>query len=235
MIVENTVMSFRNAHWKKELKGFLNKLQNDDLMLKASSMAFTSVLSMVPVLAFGYFLFSAFGDSDRLQDDMEKFIGENLAPSFAGQILDYFQVIRKKISAGTLGTFGVVGFIYTSVSMLTKIEMTFNSIWGVTTSRPWLRRLTNYWTLISLTPLFFGLSFLAIRRVQGLVVGGGGVSVSPLWAVVPVVMDILLFTLLFTIIPNTRIHRRTAIKAGLVTGLYLKLQTGLYSLCWLRF
>ena len=146
-------------------RDFWKKYQKDQVSTVASSLAFTSVLSLVPMMALAYFFLDFSGGLDTLQHDLEDFIFSNLAPSFGNQMSGYVASIRKNISPGALGVFGVVGSVYTSISMLAKMEHALNAIWEVEKSRPWSQKITQYWTMMTLGPLLLATSFVLSGRM----------------------------------------------------------------------
>jgi membrane protein len=176
-------------------------MNRDRLLDHASSLTFTSILSLIPMVAMAYSLFTAFGGLDRFKGQFESFIAANLAPSFAEQVLGYVNSIQENLSPEALGVFGLVGFMVTSVLMLDKIESAFNLIWGAIRPRPMLRRFTNYWTLISLGPILVGTSLvLSTQAVTWLQAESGDIATGLVFVLSylgPYLMSVGLFFALY--------------------------------------
>src|ERR1700677_2631098 len=99
-----------------------NKSKQDLIFTQATALAYTTLVSLVPVLAVAFFLFHAFGGFENLLERLEPFIEENLAPSFSNQISSYLEGFINNVHAGAVGIFGLIGFIFTSISTLATIE-----------------------------------------------------------------------------------------------------------------
>jgi membrane protein len=124
--------------------------------------------------------------------------------------------------SGALGITGMVMLIFVAISMLNRIEGTFNDIWGVTSGRPWYLQIAYYWTTISLGSLLIaaavGLgnsSHLATTReiIHAMPIVG-----SVILYVLELVVLWLTFALIYFLIPNTKIHFDAALVGGFVGG-----------------
>ncbi len=122
----------------------------------------------------------------------------------------------------TLGTTGMILLILAAISLLTRIEETFNDIWGVTRGRNWLRQIELYCTTIFLGPL------LLVVAV-GLTGGGRFQSVKHfieqtpfiggfLYQFLPFVFLWLVFALVYLLVPNTKVRFSAALAGGMVGG-----------------
>jgi len=136
----------------------------------------------------------------------------------ARRIHDFVQNTR----SGTLGTIGVILLIIVAISLLSRIEETFNDIWGVTRGRNWLRQIELYCTTIMLGPL------LLVTAV-GLMGGGRFQSVKHfieqmpfiggfIFQFLPFVVLWLTFALVYLLVPNTKVRFSAALTGGLVGG-----------------
>ncbi len=145
----------------------------------------------------------------------------------AKQIHEFIQNTR----SSALGVTGSVLLIFVAISMLTRIEDTFNDIWGVARGRSWFMRIVLYWGVISLAPLLLILTlglatgphleatkrFVATLPVVGHLVFALG------FEVLPVLLLCLAFAVLYMLIPNTKVHWGAALVGGLVGGLLFHL------------
>jgi membrane protein len=197
------------------------KSEDDHLSIHAASLAFTTVLALVPVLALAYFIFDALGGLQKLEIRMEPFIMENLAPAFGSEIMGYVSQVHQRVSGGAIGIFGFFGFLYTSLAMLFKIEFSFNHIWGIKSNRSLVRRITNYWAMITLGPIVFGTSLYCSSMVYGwLSTDGGEISKILIFfgALIPYLTTAFLFTAMYVVLPNSPVGIRPAAVAGLIAG-----------------
>ena len=138
----------------------------------------------------------------------------------AGNIRRFVQKTR----SGALGTIGMLLLVVVAIQMLANIEETFNDIWGVTRGRNWLWRVVLYWTTITLGPL-------ALAGALGLAGGRHLKSVEHLVSrmpytgglifhqFLPLLVLCLTFTLIYQLVPNTKVRFGAAFVGGVVGGL----------------
>lgn len=122
----------------------------------------------------------------------------------------------------TLGFTGFVGLIFVAILLLSTIEGTFNDIWGVTRGRTWLRRVLQYWAMISLGPIAM-FSVIYLVSTQYFKSGQEVVETLPLVGkfvvkALPFILMSFIFALLYKMIPNTEVYWRAAFVGGLVGG-----------------
>ena len=130
-------------------------------------------------------------------------------------------------SSGGLGVVGVVFLLWTTIATLTRVEETFNDIWGVTRGRDWLSRITNYFTTTVLVPvlclcalgLASGPRFQKTRDLLGVLP-----FLEPLISqLLPVLIICVTFALFYKLVPNTKVHFGAALVGGALaaTGWHL--------------
>jgi membrane protein len=136
----------------------------------------------------------------------------------AHRIHEFIQNTR----SGTLGVTGSVLLIFSAISMLSRIEDTFNDIWGVARGRGWFMRIVLYWGVISLAPM---LVIVATGLAGGAHLGGASklltavpILHSVVFQVAPVVLLCLAFAAFYMLMPNTRVRWQAALAGGLVGG-----------------
>jgi len=127
-----------------------------------------------------------------------------------------------KTQGASLGVTGMVVFVLIAIMMLSRIEETFNDIWGVSRGRSWLTRVVLYWTAITLGPI------LLLTAVS--LAGGSQVQTvkdyfqelpalaNLLFKLLPLVVLWLAFGLIYQIVPNTKVQFSAALVGGFVAG-----------------
>lgn len=216
----------------REFREFIRKAQHDSIPSRATALAYTTLVSLVPLLAVAFFIFNAFGGTESIIERIRPLIESNLAPSFGDQISTYLDQFLGNVKAGAVGTLGILGFIVTSVTMLATIEKTFNTVWGIRKVRPLAQQIPTYWSMLSIGPLLIGVSLiLSSRAIIWLKDDTGAISIALVWLfhLIPYVTSSLLFTVLFYFMPNTTVNRRDAAKAGIITGLVFEFAKYLYA------
>ena len=133
------------------------------------------------------------------------------------QIDSFVQKVQHLMGRGSVGALGGVTFVFIAIAMLSRVEETFNDIWGVSKGRNWLSRTLLYWAVITLGPtlLAVGLGLSAGPRGQAV----RKLMEHPWFHIVPVILLCLAFSLFYLLMPNTRVRCRAALVGGLVGGI----------------
>ena len=141
--------------------------------------------------------------------------GNQMRDKVVHQISEFINNAQSK----TLGISGMVGLIVVAILLLSNIENTFNDIWGVTRGRSWFSRIVQYWTTISLGPVVL---VLLAALVGNTYFQSGKESLETLpylgQALLPFLVVSGAFALFYKLVPNTQVHWRAAIIAGIVGG-----------------
>jgi membrane protein len=143
----------------------------------------------------------------------------------------YIHQFIQNTRSGTLGVTGSVLLIFVAISMLSRIEDTFNDIWGVARGRSWFMRVMLYWSVISLVPVLLVVA-LGLATGPHLASTGKLLSTMPLvgrfvmpfvFQVAPIAVLCLTFALVYMLIPNTKVHWCAALVGGLAGGILFHL------------
>ena len=143
-------------HWAKFLAYVTRRYWRDEALDLASSLSYTSLLSMVPLLAIGLGLLAAFPGFEAMRRDLMAVLFHNLVPEVGDQVQLY--VGRFAANAGRLKLFGIAGLVATAVMLLVAIEAALNRIFRVPQQRAAWSRLVVYWAALILGPLLAGVS-----------------------------------------------------------------------------
>ncbi len=211
--------------FKQKIKVYFAKFSQDEILDKASSLAFSILISLIPVIALAYFMFALLGGFDELREAVEKYAFQYIAPSAAGDLSGYVRSIEEKVSPGTLGLFGIIGFLYSGLSMIIQAESSLNKMWGALTPRTFAQRLVRYTSALLATPILLGGS-LAMTSFLASQIGRIQFFSQPLLVALtslPNIFSSILFAGVFYFLPNTKVDRRAAIYAGVITGLTFEL------------
>lgn len=134
-----------------------------------------------------------------------------------------------RIPLGAVGFLGMATLIYAAVSMLVEVERAFNQIYRVPAGRSWIRRLTQYWTLLTLGGLFLFATFyvgergktyiFALAEARGIALGGA-IGLASISFAITVLISTLLLMLAYMAVPNTRVKVLPAL-AGAIFAAFL--------------
>ena len=193
----------------------MKRAQNDTILRVASSLSYTSLIAMVPVLAIALAIFSAFPVFNDVRQQVQEIIINNVVPDAGQDINMYFtQFIN---AAAKLTTIGVIGIILTAILLLSTIENSFNFIFKVTRPRRFTTKITLYWTIITLGPLLLGVAF----SMKGYVAFNDVLQSIPeinvmLGTILPFLLTWLVLTSVYVFVPNKRVGFLNAVAGAFV-------------------
>jgi membrane protein len=219
----------------------------DDCQKTASVLTYYSLLNIVPVIAVVFGIAKGFG----LEKIIEKQILQtaekaNWQAGLTDQILKFSHSLLDKVNGGLVAGVGVILLFWTVISIMGKIEGSFNAIWEVKKPRTLARKFTDYMAMIFLAPVLLAISgsatVLVAGKVQTIVdkiafLGTFSSSIFFLLSLLPYVSMWTLLTMLYLVMPNTRIPPRSALLGGIAAGtvyqvvqwIYIKFQIGVAS------
>lgn len=193
------------------------------IVQSASSLTYTTVLAIVPLLAVILALFTAFPLFAEFKLALEDFLTTSLMPpSVSEVVMKYLNQFAAQASG--LTAIGTLFLVVVSVMLIMTIDDVLNSIWSVVRQRPLRQRLLVYWAILSLGPILVGASlwstaYLARESLGLVAILPPGTSL--LLSLVPVVVTALGFTALFAMVPNCQVAWRDALIGGIWTALVL--------------
>ncbi len=198
----------------------------------AASLTYTTLLALVPVITIALTVFSAFPVFTSLMTQLKLFILSNFVPISAGKIISvYMQQFSEKVA--NLTALGIVLLGVTAFMLMHTIDQAFNVIWRVRRKRPLVQRFLIYWAALTLGPLLIGASLSLMSYLVSLSLGL--VKDIPLIGIitlkmVPVVLTIVSFALLYMIVPSRSVSPRHALIGGLLAGLAFELMKKAFTL-----
>jgi membrane protein len=212
----------------RSLRVFLiafEKFFQDRCILRASSLTFFSVLSIVPVLAMAFAIAKGFG----LQSRLERLMVEQLAgqEEVVTRLIGFSRNLLQDTSGGIIAGVGAAFLFWVVISILGSAEESFNHIWKVEKARTFGRKLTDYLALILITPLLLIVSssatVLVVTQINRIMESFGFLGViSPLVTlivqIIPYMLIWVLFSFVYLFLPNTRVSFSSGALAGIAAG-----------------
>jgi membrane protein len=193
------------------------------LMMRSMSLVYTTLLSVVPLLAFSFSVLKGFGVHNQLEPVLYTML-EPLGAQGAEitrQVID----LVDNVEGGVLGGISFAFFIYTAISMVQKIEESFNYVWHVAKRQNFARRMVEYLVVLLIGPviIFVALGMIASLRSNAIVqfflsVDFLGPIVVVTSKLTPYLLVTGVFTFLYMYMPNTRVRFRSALIGGLAAG-----------------
>lgn len=200
------------------IRGF----KREELQVKASALTYSTLLAIVPLLAVVVGIASGFGLRETVRQSVYSYF-----PGHQIELEKAFDFAENYLSLTQGGVFigvGLILLLYTVINLISSVEGTFNDVWQVKNSRSWPRKITDYLALFIILPVMMAVSsglslFLTTIRNSFL---NEYVFLTPvadsLLSIAPYVITILFFTVLFMLVPNTKVHFSNALAAGFITG-----------------
>ena len=223
-LVATLLQTLRNWPWFDTARTLRQRFREDRLGVTASSLTFTTLIALVPLVTVMLALFSAFPMFAKFQSALHQYFLQSLVPDgIAKPVLGTLTQFASK--ANRLGSAGLVFLVFSALALMLTIDRTLNAIWRVRKPRPIAQRVLVYWAAITLGPLLLGISLTlssyALTASRGIVDAlPGGVSLA---------LQLLEFALLaagmsalFRYVPNTDVRWRHALAGGLFVAVGLE-------------
>lgn len=202
----------------------LRDLFNGDLNLRAMSLVFTTLLSLVPLLAVSFSILKAFGVHNQIEELLLPLLAPlgPKGPEVTAKIVEFVENIK----VGVLGSMGLVLLIYTVVSLIQKIEGAFNHIWHIGRPRHFVQRFSEYLSIILVGPvlIFSAMGMMATVKSTALMqaildIEFFGAAYLAISEFLPFFFIVIAFSFFYIFIPNTRVRLLPAIVGGVAAGL----------------
>jgi membrane protein len=202
----------------------------DKVQIRASALTFYSLMSVVPVAAIIFAIAKGFGFDLKLEDELAKNFQQY--PEVLGWLLKNARNALEATNGGYIAGIGAIILFWSVMSLLNNIESSFNHIWQIRISRPWYRKFTDYLTIMLIAPLLIILSSsvtvfintqLSEFMEKAAILDFFKPVISTLVKITPYLVIWIVLTLLFIIMPNTKVKFGSALVAGIVSGTILQL------------
>jgi len=223
--LDDLLKTLSDFPWKSTARTLRERFSEDRLGLTASSLTFTTIMALVPLVTVALAIFTAFPMFAKLQGGLQQWLVTSLIPdNISRQVLGYLTQFAGK--ASRLGVVGLALLLVTALALILTIDHTLNGIWRVRKRRSFGQRVLVYWAAMTLGPLVLGVSLsatsYAISASQGIVgVMPGGVEI---------LLDALQFGLLaggmaamYHYVPNAHVKWRHAWTGGLFVAAGIEL------------
>ncbi len=193
------------------------------LTMRAMSLVYTTLLSVVPLLAFSFAILKGFGIFNQL----EPYLDDMLAPlgSQGEQITDQVLALVDNVQGTVLGGVGLAFFLWTAISTVQKVEESFNYTWYVSKPRSFSRRFTEYLVVLLVGPLLMVTAIGMLTSIQSNTVVQWVLTneaLGPVFVVIGKLMPYFLisgvFTFLYIFMPNTTVKMKSALVGGVAGG-----------------
>ena len=205
------------------LYAMLRDFFSGQLTMRAMSLVYTTLLSVVPLLAFSFAILKGFGVFNQLEPYLMICLPP-LGPQgerITHQILDLVENVRGSV----LGGVGLAFFLYTAIATVKKVEESFNYVWYVSKPRSFATRFTEYLVVLLIGPLAMVIAIGMLTSIQSNEVVQyllNNEALGPLFVagskIVPYLLICAVFTFLYIFVPNTKVNFKSALVGGIAGG-----------------
>lgn len=209
--------------WLMSLQFIVIVLRNswrNQSFLRASALAFTSLLALIPFLAIIFSILKGLG----VQNQVAPFLLEQLSAGskdVAARIIRYID----NTNMTSLGGFGFLGLLLTVIMLLDSVEDSFNEIWLVKETRTLNRKLGGYIILIISMPILIFTALSMTTFLEGQAVFHWLITTSHLGEILPYILQLIpylvvctAFTFLYILVPNTKVRPGSALRGAFLAG-----------------
>ncbi|MFZ2341037.1 MAG: YihY/virulence factor BrkB family protein, partial [Bacteroidales bacterium] len=210
------------------VRGFMN----DRVQLSASALTLYTMLSIIPFAAIAFGIAKGFGLDQKLQELLvEEF---KTQPEVLTWILNQADNAIQATRGGYIAGVGLIILLWSVMSLLGQIESSFNHIWQIQVSRPWLRKFTDYLAIMLIAPIvLIASSSITVFVTSELYSNTESIKfIKPIVGffikLAPYVLTWIGLTILFIIMPNTKVKIMPALVSAIITGTILQLLQWLY-------
>jgi len=203
------------------IRGF----DEDKCILRASALTFYTLLSIVPVAAMAFGIAKGFGFEKVLEKQLfEAFVGQQ---EVVTQVIEFARSLLENTKGGMIAFIGLVLLFWSVIKVLGHIEGSFNEIWEIKTPRSFGRKFSDYLSIMMISPVLVILSssvtvFITtqIKLITEKIALLGFFSPLIFFALkfLPYCIIWILFTVIYIIMPNTRVSFKSGLISGIIAG-----------------
>jgi membrane protein len=209
----------------------LRRFWKDGCLTGAGALSYTTLVSLVPLIAIALATFSAFPIFENARDELLEIVFNSLVPDVGEEVRNWLAYFAS--SAAHTTAIGVLFLALTAILLLATIEDQLDAIWKVTSTRPVIQRVLDYWTLLTLGPLLVGASLSLSGYFDQAAQGAGFdprriAQLKEAWwysasNLVPPVLEAAALMLLYKLVPNTAVRWREAAVGAIVAVVSIEL------------
>ena len=200
-------------------------LTDRQLNLEATALVYRTLLSIVPLLAVAFSVLKAFGAQYRI----EAVVARMLAPLGASgaEITTHVVSFVDNLKVSVLGAIGFVALFYTALSVIERVESALNDIWHVRRPRSLTRKFSDYLSILLVGPVLVFAAFAIMASALNYwlvqrVLAATHLTEAAVFATrhgAPFLLLVAAFTLLYRLLPYTRVSLQSALVGGVTAAL----------------
>jgi membrane protein len=210
--------------WLRYPAALIRDWLQGDLNTRATSLAYTTLLSLVPLMVFSFAILKGIGARGDLRFILHEFFRPMgaAAAELTESVLQFVTNMRGEL----LGSIGLAFLVYTVITTIQKVEASFNFVWRVGRPRSFGRRFTEYLSVMILGPILLAVAIGLLGSAEHSPFAQWLHAVAPLavmlgilGGVMPYAIVTVVFTVMYSFIPNTHVQFRAALIGGVTAGI----------------
>jgi membrane protein len=202
----------------------LRGIREDKIQQRAAALTLFTLLSIVPILALGFGIAKGFGLAKYLESVLRDKLSEY--KDIVENLINFANTMLERTQGGLVAGVGLAVLIYTVMKVLINVESSFNDIWQVKKGRTYIRKFSDYVSMMLIAPVFLivasGVNVFLTDRLQAMKSLEVVSFISPVLIstlkIIPFLLIIILFTLIYIVMPNTKVTLRAGAIGGIIAG-----------------
>src|SRR5580698_8180117 len=220
--------------WLRYPAALIRDWLRGEINTRAMSLAYTTLLSLVPLMVFSFAILKGLGARGDLRLILNEFFRPmgTAATELTDSVLQFVANMRGEL----LGSIGLAFLVYTVLTTIQKVEASFNFLWRVARPRSFGRRFTEYLSVMIIGPILLAVAIGLLGSAEHSPFAQWLHAVAPLAVVMGVVGQIVpyaivtvVFTVMYSFIPNTHVQFRAALIGGVTAGIIWALVGKVYT------
>lgn len=196
---------------------YLTRCQEDAVTITAGHLAYVTLLSLVPMVAVSFAMFSAYPGFEGVKEQVQAFVYENFVPTASEVVSTYMDDFVNNATKTT--SIGILALFVVAFMLMSSIDKSLNRIWRVKEKRRLAMTVPVYWMILTMGPMLAGASLGVTSYFVGLdLMGEVGWLKTQFLKLLPFLLSALVFLLLFILVPNTRVRFKHGLAGAILTA-----------------
>ncbi len=208
----------------------VKSVSRGQIPLRAAAMTLATLLALIPCIVLAFTLIGSFGGFAGIETQLKRFLIQNLVTAVQAQVTRFLESFLRGVHSGAFQGISLFFLLGAVLGLLATVEDAFNHIWGIKRGRSLPHRLTTYTTIAIFTPFVLGISLTATVSMQNAQVfvhlkevAHMGDFLAWIFGFLPALVTVLSLTVLYMIMPNTRVSFGSAFPSALTAGIIWEL------------
>ena len=221
---------------KKYLRYLFKRFHEDRIIVFSGYLSFVTLLSIVPLFAVIFSVFSLFPVFQKWRGELESIVFKNFVPTQGELIQGY--LVRFVENATQMTSLGLVVLFLVALLLISSIDHTLNHIWRVRKNRSQLISFSIYLVVLTLGPVLIAISLLTTSYLLSLTSFEDNtlLAVRKLFlAFLPYLASFSSFLLIYLLVPHTRVHFWSALSGAMIASIMFELSKSAFALYFTHF